>query len=290
MDVKESETLPVEPTMAPLPAVAAVAPAARVLPVNAGGEDFEDEVADDATRPESESLFERFGWLYAFFRERMFRDDTEGISAALWPQGMPPEGSRFLELGCGPGFYCCQFGEQFRDLRVLGIDRSRQQLRHAQRNARKRRLENVRFEQSDALHLALDNESVDSLLAARLFTILPQREEAMAEMHRVLRTGGRCFIAEPCSRLRAVLPLRIMWGVANLLALCGYSRTRAYREPPDATVLAPKEFGALVHSQPWRAVTRWKDVHYQYAICEKGPMDGKTPAPAAEAKADDYTI
>ena len=281
---------PAEPARAVLPAAAAKVSVAPVLPPDLRGDPDEAEGGtDDASRAESESLFERFGWLYAFFRERLFRDDTEGISAALWPQGAPPAGSRLLELGCGPGFYCCQFGERFRDLRVLGIDRSRQQLRRAQRNARKRRLENVTFERSDALHLTLENESVDALLAARLFTILPQREAAMAEMHRVLRTGGRCFVAEPCSRLRAVIPLRIMWGVANLLALCGYARTTAFREPPDATVLAPGEFGALVQSQPWRSVWRWQDAHYQYAICEKGPMDAKA-LPTAEAKAGDYEI
>ena len=225
--------------------------------------------APEPPNPETESLFERFGWLYAFFRERMFRDDTAGISAALWPQGAPPAGSRLLELGCGPGFYCCQFGERFRQLDVLGIDRSRQQLRRARRNAR--HLENVRFEQSDALHLDLADNSVDALLAARLFTILPQRVEALAEMHRVLKAGGRCFVAEPCSRLRAVVPLRIMWALANVMAFCGNYRTRAYREPPDATVLPPEEFGTLVTTQPWRSVWRWQDVHYQYAICEKGP-------------------
>ena len=277
MDVTEPETRPNHPVASPVP------------PASALGVGIDDgEFGGEPSRPESESLFERFGWLYAFFRERLFRDDTEGISAALWPQGAPPAGSRLLELGCGPGFYCCQFGERFRDLRVLGIDRSRQQLRRAKRNAHKRRLENVTFERADALHLALENESVDALLAARLFTILPQREEAMAEMHRVLRVGGRCFVAEPCSRLRAVIPLRVMWGVANLLSMAGYSRTRAYREPPDATVLAPGAFGALVHSQPWRSVWRWQDAHYQYAICEKGPADKALPPP--QVRASDYDI
>ncbi len=165
-----------------------------------------------------ESLFERFGWLYAFFREHLFRDDTNGITAALWPGGTPPEGSRLLELGCGPGFYCCQFAERHGGLEVLGIDRSRQQLRRARKNARSRGLDNVRFEHGDALNLDVDSGSVDALLSVRLFTILPQREEALAEMHRVTRAGGRCFIAEPCSRLRTAIPLRIMWGVANVMA------------------------------------------------------------------------
>ncbi len=230
----------------------------------------------EAQQPEAESLFERFSWLYAFFRERLFRDDTTGISAALWPQGEPPAGSHFLELACGPGFYCCQFAELFPRLDVLGIDRSRQQIRRARRVAHARRLDNVRFEESDALHLDLEDESVDCVLAARLFTILPEREEAMAEMHRVLKTGGRCFVAEPCSRLRTLVPLRVMWIVANVMAFCGNYRTRAYREPPDATVLAPEAFGTLVQSPPWRTVWRWQDPHYQYAICEKGPA-GTTP-------------
>src|SRR5579875_547378 len=104
------------------------------LPVNGEG---------NAPHPEPpESLFERFSWLYAFFREHLFRDDTDGIAAALWPQGAPPEGSHLLELGCGPGFYCCQFAERFRQLNVLGIDRSKQQLRRARRNARSRQLDN----------------------------------------------------------------------------------------------------------------------------------------------------
>ena len=246
----------------------------------------------EAQQPEAESLFERFGWLYAFFRERLFRDDTTGISAALWPRGEPPAGSRFLELACGPGFYCCQFAERYPHLDVLGIDRSRQALRRARGVARARGLRNVRFEQSDALHLDLGEESVDSLLAARLFTILPEREEAMAEMHRVLTTGGRCFIAEPCSRVRALIPLRIMWAVANVMAFCGNYRTRAYREPPDATVLAPEAFGVLVQSQPWRSVWRWQDPHYQYAICEKGPARAAAGTPAAPKKPaeEDYSI
>ncbi len=203
-----------------------------------------------------ESLFERFGWLYAFFREHLFRDDTDGIAAALWPQGAPPQGSRLLELGCGPGFYCCQFGERFRQLDVLGIDRSRQQLRRARRNAKHRRLENVRFEQANALDLALPSGTVDALLCVRLFTILPERERALAEMHRVMRAGGRCFIAEPSSRLRTAIPLAIMWGLANLMTLAGDYRSRAYREPPNATVLPPvnRRRPEIPRSIHWRIV------------------------------------
>jgi ubiquinone/menaquinone biosynthesis C-methylase UbiE len=248
-----------------------------LLPVGAAG----------SSSQEPDSLFERVGWLYAFFREHLFRDDTNGIAAALWPRGAPPEGSRLVELGCGPGFYCCRFAERFRNLRVLGLDRSNQQLRRARRSARSRRLENCTFERADALALAEADDSVDALLAVRLFTILPSREVALGEMYRVLRPGGRCFIAEPCSRLRAAIPLRLMWIVANLMAFAGDYRSRVYREPPDATVLSPEMFAGLVMTQPWGSVWRWQDPHYQYAICEKGPAPARV---ASRLENEDYTI
>ena len=40
------------------------------------------ELADVAQ--EADSLFERHAWIYAFFREYLFHDDTNGIAAALW--------------------------------------------------------------------------------------------------------------------------------------------------------------------------------------------------------------
>ncbi|MBV9127295.1 MAG: class I SAM-dependent methyltransferase [Verrucomicrobia bacterium] len=235
-----------------------------------------------------DSLFEHFAWLYAFFREHVFRDDTDGIAAALWPSGSPLPGSRLLEIGCGPGFYACRLAERFRSLRVLGIDRSREQLRHAEKRACRRRLTNCQFQCADAL--ALDEDlgpgSVDALLSVRLFTVLPaaDRAESLARMHRVLKPGGRCFIAEPRSRLRATVPLRLMWAAARLSALCGSARARAFREPPGASVLSPDEFGPLMMTQPWHGIWRWQDRHYQYALCEKaGAVATNAAAPTASA-------
>ena len=46
-----------------------------------------------------QSLFDLFPWLYAFCRDHLFRDDTGRITASLWTAGVPPAGSRLLELG-----------------------------------------------------------------------------------------------------------------------------------------------------------------------------------------------
>src|ERR1700730_15997477 len=88
------------------------------------------------------SLFERFAWLYVFFREKLFRDDTKRIVAALWSAGRPSEGTDVLELGCGPGFYSCGIAQRFPEVSVIGVDRAAQQLRFASEKALKLHLAN----------------------------------------------------------------------------------------------------------------------------------------------------
>ncbi len=211
-----------------------------------------------------DSLFDRFAWLYVFFREKIFRDDTDRMIKQLWPNGTPAAGTRLIELGCGPGFYSCGFAQRFTNISVLGVDRSARQLDCAQRKARTLRLKNCHFESDDVLDLSHADESFDLVIAARLFTVLPDQERAVSEMHRVLSSGGRCLIAEPRYAFWASLPLLAMWVLARLTGA-----KNGCREPGRATVLTAPEFEELFESQPWSNVRVWQDGRYQYALCEK---------------------
>jgi ubiquinone/menaquinone biosynthesis C-methylase UbiE len=164
-----------------------------------------------------DSLFERLSWLYVFFREKLFRDDTDRFIRALWPDGTPPaEGTRLVELGCGPGFYSCQFAARFPQMSVLGVDRSARQLDCALTKARSLSLQNCRFSSDNVHDLSHADDTFDVVIAARLFTVLPDQEHAIKEMHRVLRPGGRCLIAEPRYAFWASLPLLAMWMLAGV--------------------------------------------------------------------------
>jgi arsenite methyltransferase len=230
---------------------------------------------------EPSSLFDHFPWLYIVCREWLFRDHTTLIVAALWPSGTPQFGERVLEIGCGPGFYARGMAQRFGQLRVLGLDRSPAQLRHANARATTQRLGNCRFVLGDARALTQPAGTIDAIVASRLFTILPEREQSLAEMHRVLRDGGRCFIAEPRSRFWTALPLRALWLLASAARFTGHA-SGSYREPTSTTVLTDAAFLALLQSQPWCAVSQWHDRQYHYALCEKAP-----PHPAVEALAAD---
>jgi ubiquinone/menaquinone biosynthesis C-methylase UbiE len=213
----------------------------------------------------SESLFEHFAWLYIFCRERLFRDDTARMIRAIWPRGKPRPGEKVIELGCGPGFYSCGLADRFSEISVLGIDRSPSQLKWAREKAQATELNNCLFQSDNVLELSHNDNSFDVLIASRLFTVLPDRRRAVAEMYRVLRSGGRCFIAEPRYSFWASIPLFTMWLLAGLTRF-----QNGYREPSRARVFSPREMAHLFATQPWTQMKTWREGRYQYALCEKG--------------------
>lgn len=212
----------------------------------------------------TDSLFERVAWLYAFCREHLFRDDTERMIAALWQNQKPAAGTKIVELACGPGFYSRQIAQRFPQIVVTGVDRSERQLRSARQRAVAQKVTNCVFKRVNALALSCAEASYDILIASRIFTVLPDRDRAVAEMFRVLKPGGRCFIAEPRLAFWASIPLMAMWLLASVI-----HSGNGYREPRKATVLTTDEFTSLFRQMPWKSVRIWQDGRYQYAVCEK---------------------
>jgi arsenite methyltransferase len=213
----------------------------------------------------SDSLFERVAWLYAFCRERLFRDDTDRIISSLWKSEAPASGVRVIELGCGPGFYSRKLAVRFPHISVTGVDRSERQLRWARQRASEGSIQNCSFERVNILSLPCADATFDALIASRIFTIVSEQRQAVSEMFRVLKAGGRCFIAEPRYTFWASIPLFSMWLLASMI-----HSGNGYREPTKATVLDTDAFKELFHQLPWVSVRVWQDGRYQYALCEKG--------------------
>lgn len=211
-----------------------------------------------------DSLFERVAWLYAFCREHLFRDDTERIISTVWTNGGPEVGTKVIELGCGPGFYSRKLAQRFPHISVMGVDRSRSQIRAARERAAIKNLKNCVFDRLNALALPTPDASFDVLITSRIFTVISDHGRAVAEMFRVLKSGGRCFIAEPRHAFWASIPLTAMWLLAGVI-----HSGNGYREPKRATVLSEKQFAELFHRFPWKSVRVWQDGRYQYALCEK---------------------
>ncbi len=229
-----------------------------------------------------ESLFDRCSWFYAICREHLFHDHTAVIARALFARSGSPanhrnaqspshlgaglhSGLHVVEVGCGPGFYATRLAEEFPAIRTTGIDLCDGLLKRAKRRAAVRGLTNCAFHRGDAHALPLLLGRVDAIVVSRLFLVVENRQTVVQEIFRVLRPGGRCFIAEPLSGFRTRVPLACMW----LLSKFPRSSTAGYREPQQAAVLTRDEFSHLIASEPWASVEIEYDRHYQYAVCQK---------------------
>lgn len=212
-----------------------------------------------------DSLFERLAWFYALCREYLFRDHTQEIVRALFPNDPPTEGTHLLELGCGPGFYACRLSEELPALETTGVDLSQSLIERATERATRLHLTNCRFQHADAHALPYETSSIDAIVVSRLFLIVPDKEGIVREMFRVLKPTGRAFIAEPTSGFRTRLPLAVMWLLSRLTT----SPAGKYREPQVADVMTRRDFEALVRTQPWAETELHHDGWYQYAVCQK---------------------
>ena len=214
--------------------------------------------------PPQQALFERCWWFYTMFREHLFTDHTEEIATALTPLLTADRPRHLIEVGCGPGFYVRRLAARFPHTEFTGVDLCEPLLSRARRQAHRSRLRNCRFLRADALSLSEFPSEVDAVIASRLFLVLADRNRALYEIFRALRPGGLCFVAEPLSRLRAGVPLRVMQ-----LAACATGLSDPFRSPAPCHVLTGRQFADFVGSQPWGQVRLWKDRGYQCAVCEK---------------------
>lgn len=100
--------------------------------------------------------------------------------------------SRVLDVGCGPGNTACFIAEQY-GAQVCGIDISKVMVDKAKDRARKRDLTHkVEFRVADVFELPFEDDLFDVALVESVLTPLPgDKKQALAEMMRVVRPGGR---------------------------------------------------------------------------------------------------
>jgi ubiquinone/menaquinone biosynthesis C-methylase UbiE len=103
-------------------------------------------------------------------------------------------GMRVLDLACGSGEPAISLAALIGNGEVVGVDLSPGPLKIAEERATQRGLTNVRFQQADAHHLSFPDNTFDritSRLGVMFFSDLPL---AAAEMHRVLKPGGKAIL------------------------------------------------------------------------------------------------
>lgn len=115
-----------------------------------------------------------------------------GMTEAIVEAAKVAPGMRVLDIACGTGEPSITIANLLHGTgEVVGVDLSAGPLALAAGRARQRGLSNVRFQETDVHQLPFPDSSFDritSRLGVMFFADLPQ---ALREMHRVLKPGGR---------------------------------------------------------------------------------------------------
>ncbi len=111
--------------------------------------------------------------------------------------GSLPAGATVVDLGSGAGMDCLIAGRQVGPTgSVIGIDMTDEMLERARRGAAEAGLAHVRFEKGDMTALPFENGSVDVVISNGVINLAPDKPSLFAELHRVVRPGGRLQFAD----------------------------------------------------------------------------------------------
>jgi len=96
-------------------------------------------------------------------------------------------GLRWLDVGCGNGAFTEGVVRRCAPVAVEGVDPSQAQLEFAQT---RHDASVARFQQGDAMNLPYEADAFDVAVMALVLFFVPEPAKGLAEMHRVVRSGG----------------------------------------------------------------------------------------------------
>ncbi|SDO32264.1 pimeloyl-CoA biosynthesis protein BioC [Halomonas shengliensis] len=112
------------------------------------------------------------------------------MGETLWAR-LPAHADATLDLGCGPGHWSARLADRFGEGgAVTGLDLAPGMLEEA----RRRHGERIRWLCADAAALPLPDGRLDLVFSNLALQWCPDLESVLAELHRVLRPGGRALI------------------------------------------------------------------------------------------------
>lgn len=142
-----------------------------------------------ANDPDAFRTFEHGGWeeVSAGYARHFTRLTSQTLPALLDAAGVAA-GARVLDLCAGPGMVSRAALE--RGAQAVGLDFSAAAVAIAQRN-----VPGAEFRQGDAQDLPFADDSFDSVICAYGVMHVADPEQALAEMRRVLKRGGRAALS-----------------------------------------------------------------------------------------------
>ena len=140
---------------------------------------------------------QRYGWDKASSEyERYWRQQIEPAQTRLLELANLQSGERVLDIACGTGLVTFPAARSIGPGgSIVGTDLSQDMVTRAAGEAESIGVTNATFERMDAEDLQYEPGTFDAVLCALGLMYVPDAQKALAEMYRVLHTGGRAIVA-----------------------------------------------------------------------------------------------
>lgn len=137
-----------------------------------------------------------WAWFFNSWPRRVTAWSTKEPIDPLFDALALEPGQAVVDIGAGSGFHSTMLAERHPDVTVLALDASAAMVARLAHIVQRRGLNGVqpRFGHADAL--PIDDGAVDAAMSAATMHHLETPADALAEMHRVLRPGGRVAIMD----------------------------------------------------------------------------------------------
>ena len=133
-------------------------------------------------------FWDNVAWVYDVFANVINRKANRALCAAV--EGLIAPEDEVLECACGTGLLTGVMAPRCKSL--VATDFSEKMLKRAEKKCGK--FGNVTFEQADITRLAYPDERFDAVVAANVIHLLDEPYQALRELDRVCKPGGRLII------------------------------------------------------------------------------------------------
>ena len=149
-------------------------------------------------------------------------------------------GCSILEFGGGSGELLYRIAKKCPEILLFGVDLGRKSLYHAQKTISEKNSNATNFIEGDIISLPLADNSFDRVLASSVLWYVLEPHNAIHEMIRVLKPGGRF-----------VFDVRNPFHITNLLSrLTLFFRRRKITHTPYYSFFSPNSISSMLWEMP----------------------------------------
>ena len=174
-----------------------------------------------------------------------FYDVAEALNGEVYREMLSitrtliPRGAAVLDCAAGTGALSIAAAERAES--VLCTDDSEKMLDVARGKCKRRRLNNVSFEKRNIFHLGGDDNTYDVVMAGNVLHLLKNPENAVREMCRVVKPGGRLLLPTFVLKNKSRLSERLI----NIYKKLGFSPSRDYSPKSYVQMLKDCDVGEV---------------------------------------------